>query len=220
MEGDIEKYSDIEGRNAIYHKTQKINKLPSYLTIHFVRFYWKKESVTTGTKAGKAKILRNVAFPKVLDIYPFCTEELKKSLDLGREFEIKVREEEDSKRLQGQDVEMKDESKEEEEKVAAVQAKAAVKEKEIKVSDEMLYRPHGLGLDTGNYQLIAVVTHKGRSADGGHYVGWVHNSGDDWYCYDDDIVTTVKTDDILALRGGGDWHTAYLCIYRKLEVTK
>jgi ubiquitin carboxyl-terminal hydrolase 14 len=84
----------------------------------------------------------------------------------------------------------------------------------------MLYRPHGLGLDTGNYQLVAVVTHKGRSADGGHYVGWVHKSGDDWYQYDDDIVSYVKTEDILNLKGGGDWHTAYLCIYRKLEVTK
>jgi ubiquitin carboxyl-terminal hydrolase 14 len=31
-----------------------------------------------------------------------------------------------------------------------------------------------MGLDTGNYELVAVVTHKGRSADGGHYVGWVH----------------------------------------------
>lgn len=68
--------------------------------------------------------------------------------------------------------------------------------------------------------MIAVVTHKGRSAEGGHYVGWVHKSGDDWLQYDDDIVTLVKTDDILALRGGGDWHTAYLCIYRKTEVMK
>jgi ubiquitin carboxyl-terminal hydrolase 14 len=29
-------------------------------------------------------------------------------------------------------------------------------------------------MDTGNYELIAIVTHKGRSADGGHYVAWVH----------------------------------------------
>jgi ubiquitin carboxyl-terminal hydrolase 14 len=66
-----------------------------------VRFYWKKESSTTGTKAGKAKILRNVSFPKILDMYEFCTEDLKKSLDLGREFERKLREEEDAKRLEG-----------------------------------------------------------------------------------------------------------------------
>jgi ubiquitin carboxyl-terminal hydrolase 14 len=64
-----------------------------------VRFYWKKESSFAGTKAGKAKILRNVSFPKVLDIYDFCTDELKKSLDVGREFERKLREEEDNRRL-------------------------------------------------------------------------------------------------------------------------
>ncbi len=36
--------------------------------------------------------------------------------------------------------------------------------------------------------------------------------------YDDDITTFVKIDDILSLRGGGDWHMAYYLIYRKLEV--
>lgn len=31
------------------------------------------------------------------------------------------------------------------------QRKEEEKMKEIKVSDEMLYRPHGMGLDTGHY---------------------------------------------------------------------
>lgn len=117
---------------------------------------------------------------------------------------------------------MKDlsEEKKEEQKVIKAADKKRQKDLEDKLNDEILYRPHGQGLDAGHYQLIGVVTHKGRSSDGGHYVGWVHASGDDWLQYDDDIVTTVKTDDILALRGGGDWHTAYLCVYRKLEVTK
>ena len=51
-----------------------------------------------------------MSFPKNFDIYEFCTDELKKSLDLGREFDRKQREEEDNRRLQGNDVEMKDES--------------------------------------------------------------------------------------------------------------
>jgi hypothetical protein len=60
----------------------------------------------------------------VFDIYPFCTEELKKSLDLGRDFERRIREEEDRLRLEGKDVEMKDASnqKEEEKEVARVTA--------------------------------------------------------------------------------------------------
>lgn len=129
-----------------------------------------------------------------------------------------MREEEDKVRLAGGDVEMKDES--EESKVNKKINKQEEREKEEKLQDENLYREHGLGLDTGNYQLVAVVTHKGRSADGGHYVGWVHHKGNMWHEYDDDIVTSVKTEDIMNLKGGGDWHTAYLCIYRKIEVTR
>lgn len=48
---------------------------------------------------------------------------------------------------------------------------------EIKAHDDQLYAPHGFGLETGNYELVAVLTHKGRSADSGHYVAWVHKSG-------------------------------------------
>ena len=118
----------------------------------------------------------------------------------------------------------KEAAKNEEEKEAKKLVGAAQKEdkkrQEQKAHDEKLYKPHGQGLNTGNYELIAVVTHKGRSADGGHYMGWVHQTGDIWMCFDDDIVTTCKTDDIMALKGGGDWHTAFLCFYRKLESAK
>lgn len=58
LEGDIEKHSPVLDRNCIYFKKAQVNKLPEYLTINFVRFYWKKESSLAGTKAGKAKILR------------------------------------------------------------------------------------------------------------------------------------------------------------------
>jgi ubiquitin carboxyl-terminal hydrolase 14 len=99
--GEMEKWSDVLERNALFKKTMKVNKLPSYLCIQFVRFYWKKESNVGGTKAGRAKILRSVMYPKVFDLYNHCTDELKKSLDLGREFEQKIREEEDNAKLAG-----------------------------------------------------------------------------------------------------------------------
>tara|TARA_B110000285_G_scaffold139185_1_gene155756 strand:+ start:367 stop:750 length:384 start_codon:yes stop_codon:yes gene_type:complete len=76
-----------EFNNKIYKKTSKINQLPSYLCVNFVRFYWKKESNVGATKAGRAKILRSVNYPRVLDVYEHCSDELKKSLDHGREFE-------------------------------------------------------------------------------------------------------------------------------------
>ena len=32
----------------------------------------------------------------------------------------------------------------------------------------------------GNYEMFAVVTHQGRFADGGHYIGWVRQDSDNW----------------------------------------
>ena len=59
-------------------------------------------------------------FPKVLDVYNYCSDELKKSLDHGREFEQKLRTEEDNAKLEGKikaaeqyDKEMKGEADEE-----------------------------------------------------------------------------------------------------------
>jgi ubiquitin carboxyl-terminal hydrolase 14 len=117
---------------------------------------------------------------------------------------------------------MKDANEEvkETKKAVGAAAKAEAKLQALKKDDERLYRRHGMGLDTGNYQLVAVVTHKGRSADGGHYIGWVHAGGEDWLECDDDIVTAVKYSDIEALAGGGDMDTAYILFYRKLEAVK
>jgi ubiquitin carboxyl-terminal hydrolase 14 len=42
LKTNLEKYSETLGRNANYVETKKVNKLPSYLSIQFVRFYWKK----------------------------------------------------------------------------------------------------------------------------------------------------------------------------------
>lgn len=96
----------------------------------------------------------------------------------------------------------------------------------------------------GLYELYAVVTHKGRSADGGHYIGWVRQKGgscrrwphavardrcsppgalrrvgpaDDWVCFDDDSVSPCRTEDVMKLKGGGDYDMAYLAYYRAKE---
>ncbi|KAK5241246.1 deubiquitinating enzyme, partial [Exophiala xenobiotica] len=71
---EIEKNSPTLGRNAIYTKTSRVSRLPKYLTVHFVRFFWKKDA------QKKAKILRKVTFPEELDVVEFCTDDLKKRL--------------------------------------------------------------------------------------------------------------------------------------------
>ena len=45
---------------------------------------------------------------------------------------------------------------------------------------------------TGWYELVAILTHKGQNADGGHYVAWVQHKDDTWVCFDDDKVTECR----------------------------
>jgi ubiquitin carboxyl-terminal hydrolase 14 len=86
---------------------------------------------------------------------------------------------------------------------------------------------------TGVYDLVAVLTHKGRSADSGHYVGWVKQENGwfletelclsgiclsviinhyiyillltgKWIEFDDDNPKPRLQDDITRLSGGGE----------------
>lgn len=74
LEEKIEKKSVLLDRDAVYTKKSKIARLPKYLTVHFVRFFWKREA------QKKAKIMRKVTFPHELDVVEFCTDELKAML--------------------------------------------------------------------------------------------------------------------------------------------
>ncbi|VVC93278.1 unnamed protein product [Leptidea sinapis] len=74
MSEQITKMSETLGRDAVYTKTSKISRLPAYLTVQFVRFYYKeKESIN-------AKILKDVKFPLDLDVYELCTPDLQERL--------------------------------------------------------------------------------------------------------------------------------------------
>ena len=211
LEGTIEKQSELLGRNAIYKKTSKIKTLPPYLTVQFVRFFWKEASSIAATKSTKTKVLRAVNFPKVLDLYDLCTNETKEILDIGKKEEYNLIEEE-TKKIIEQKPKIVDQEEDKKDKTSS-------KDKAINaITDEQLKVPIGTGKVTGKYQLIGVVSHKGRSADSGHYVGWTHSHGNNWDEYDDEIVKSVSLENILDLKGGGDWHIAYLLLYRRLEV--
>jgi len=82
---------------------------------------------------------------------------------------------------------------------------------------------------SGWYELNGAVTHKGRNADSGHYVGWVRENidatpgtpaGDKWLKFDDDVVSPANSQEILDLCGGGDWHMAYILFYRRIDDVK
>jgi len=89
LEEKIEKNSPVLDRETIYTKTSRISRLPKYLTVHFVRFFWKREA------QKKAKIMRKVTFPPELDVVEFCTEELRKQLVPVRDKVREIRKDEE-----------------------------------------------------------------------------------------------------------------------------
>jgi ubiquitin carboxyl-terminal hydrolase 14 len=113
LEEQIEKQSPTLDRNALYTKRSRISRLPTYLAVHFVRFFWKRET------QKKAKIMRKVTFPAELDIVEFCTEELRKQLVPVRDKVREIRKDEldverSRKRQKLNNKQVEDQSKEEE----------------------------------------------------------------------------------------------------------
>mmetsp|Transcript_877 Transcript_877/g.1189 ORF Transcript_877/g.1189 Transcript_877/m.1189 type:complete len:471 (+) Transcript_877:37-1449(+) len=140
----------------------------------------------------KCKMLKKVKFPMKLDVESFCEKDLRRSISARR---------------------MKD--KEARDKELGLDS---LKKAKVDNGDKMEVEEIEPADTTGFYQLFGVVTHKGRDADSGHYIGWVHQQDEDWSKYDDEKVSPVKEEDILKLCGGGDWHTAYMLYYKRLDV--
>ncbi|GAQ83602.1 Ubiquitin-specific protease [Klebsormidium nitens] len=226
LKGELEKNSSVLGRSAVFQKTSRISKLPQYLTVQFVRFFWKKDT------QKKAKILRPVHYPMNLDVFDFCTEELQEKLKPARK---KLREQEDlkaglEKKNKGKGIEGATSATDaKEEKVAgdtemseAHEVATADAPKETSTADSKGAGPSSSSSEaagsskelTGIYDLWAVLTHKGRSADSGHYTAWVKQDKGGWTLFDDDKPIPQREDDILKLAGGGDWHMAYICLYK------
>lgn len=94
----MEKQSPSLNREATYTKSSRISRLPKYLPVHFVRFFWRRDT------QKKAKIMRKVTFPMEFDIVEFCSDDLKKQLipvrDHVRELRKEVEDVERAKKRQ------------------------------------------------------------------------------------------------------------------------
>ncbi|KAH6790132.1 ubiquitin-specific protease 6 [Perilla frutescens var. frutescens] len=204
LKSELEKSSPSLGRSAIYTKDSRINDLPRYLTIQFVRFFWKRET------NQKAKILRKVDYPLELDVYDLCSDDLRKRLEVPR----RLLRDEEGKKLGLKTNESSSTSKDNDVKMTDAEGPS-------NGSVDLSVSAPGEGVPpekvkhlTGIYDLVAVLTHKGRSADSGHYVAWVKQENGKWIQFDDDNPIPQREEDITRLSGGGDWHMAYICMYK------
>jgi len=202
LQETLSKHSETLGRDAEYLKTLSITRLPGYITITMMRFQFKQK------EAVNAKVLKDIKFPVMLDMFDMCSKELQDRL---RPMRTKFKEYEDWLVEHA----AKDKGKPE----AIRQEKLSQDLPSDEVEDWSFPEDKGSN-NSGYYTLQAVLTHKGRSSNSGHYVGWVRQKEDMWLKCDDDEVSPVHEEDVLKLSGGGDWHTAYLLLYAPRKLPK
>lgn len=235
----IEKNSVLLGRNAQYEKSAALASLPPYLIVQFARFGYKGANDWAGTAASKVKLIRQIKFSPTFDMYDLASEELKKTLSAGR---LKHKDQEDAKTAAATK-QMFDEEKKKMEKgpdptnamSAEDKAMSSSAPAAMEVDDDVeMKAASAVGveeIDTGYYELVGIISHKGRSADGGHYVGWTllrkadkEMKDDIWICYDDETVTQWTWKDIsgisMDLQGGrADTQISYINIYKKVTAS-
>lgn len=226
----IEKNSPVLGRTAQYEKASALDSLPPYIVVQFARFGYKGANEWAGTSASKVKLIRKCSFSSMFDVFDCVTPELKKRLSIGR---VKRKEQEDAE-LERQKALL---GKGKASSSSAAPASGAEGEAEMKpaeAEDAEMKPADAVGLeelDTGYYELIGIISHKGRTADGGHYVGWcLHQKADGkevkddrWLCFDDETVMSFNWKDMVGLgidlQGGkADTQIAYINVYRKITV--
>ncbi|KAH9920848.1 cysteine proteinase [Epithele typhae] len=261
LDGKIEKQSATLGREAVYSSTQRLTRLPTYLTVHMVRFAWKRDI------QKKAKIMRRVKFPTEYDALDIATDELKEKLlpvsrrlkeiekERGERRKVRKRTKaaQPTKDKEG-DVQMADAdapaasssaepattttadgTTAETDKGKAVagaelEEESVYREKEGKELEALIYPDVKADVGasmTGQYELVAIVTHKGAEADAGHYIGFVKKSAlhipgappvdeddDDWYKFDDEKVSIFPAEKLETLSGGGQDASAYVLLYK------
>ncbi|KAF3911231.1 hypothetical protein ABW20_dc0108680 [Dactylellina cionopaga] len=241
----IEKRSEKLGRDAVYTKTSKVTRLPKYLTCHFVRFFWKRDI------NKKAKIMRKVTFPFQLDATDFCTDELKGKILPVREKLRELHRNEEDRRKQRRKartvfIEPATEEKNDSDKMevdgdkpaeTTMPSKAPEEEEDWDAALAPLLDSE-ISADIGAnhsalYELQAIITHQGASADSGHYCSYVRKMDEDdeeeedgkgkgkmkapagglaggggaegstWWFFNDEKVSEVGWDRIETLAGGG-----------------
>ncbi|CAK9438708.1 uncharacterized protein LODBEIA_P29320 [Lodderomyces beijingensis] len=209
----ITKHNSSLGTDTEYQVSKSILRLPKFLVVHFIRFFWRRDI------NKKSKILRKVQFPFELDLSDvlddFIKEEKNKNRDLIRKVEKDNLDlKRDLKKAKKQQV---DSPEDEELKVASIKSKfhddlkSAMPDVDFENTTE---NPSCV------YELNAVITHMGASADGGHYKAYVKDpqdlDGENWWLFNDDKVSSVSRDKIETLSGGGESDSALLLIYKGL----
>lgn len=215
MEETIEKNNQELGKNCKYQIKRTITSLPKYLTIHFVRFFWKRET------KKKSKILRKVQFPFQLDVTDLLDESVKDEMIKARSSVYKVEKENDEERSTFKKSKPSDAMTTRDQYTKQREELVKLKKKWLESYNSAL--PEGFDSSSGKnpsplYELSAIIAHQGSSADSGHYQAFVKDPedavGERWYKFNDDKVTVVNKEKIQSLAGGSEGDSALILLYK------
>jgi ubiquitin carboxyl-terminal hydrolase 14 len=223
LEGELEKHSDILGRDARFHQTKRLARCPKYMVVQLNRFFWKRTPESMDHRGVNCKILRSVKFPQMLDVFELCDDRVQSVLKVQRD--LKASKVYDAKKAKPATEEAdgatssdpNGDSKMEDEDAELQKALAlSMVDEEVMKAEEVVLGKDVPSAFSGRYELVGVVSHKGRSSSSGHYMGWVRNPKNPakWTCFDDDHPSECEWKDIDNLAGGGDHHMAFMLLYR------
>lgn len=216
LKENIEKFNETLQSNTDYEISRTITRLPKYLNVHFVRFFWRRDT------QKKSKILRKVQFSHELDLAEMLDESIKAEKTEMRDKIYNLKKDNidiirDFKKLKPTEKLSPQELKEENDlKILSIQSKF----------HDDLQSLTNINIDTTTenissvYELTAVITHAGSSADSGHYQSYVKDptdlEGELWWKFNDDKVSSVNREKIESLSGGGEFDSGLILIYKGL----
>ena len=208
LETDVEKMSDALGRNAVFHQSKRVSRLPKYLVVQLNRFFWKRTPDSSDHQGVNCKILRAVKFPQWLDVYDLCDDDLRAVMKIQRDLRVSKMYEE-----AGAPAGAVPDAPQDAEVLRALAMSMAPPS-----LDPAAFSRLGVGVPatfSGKYELLAVVSHKGRSSNSGHYMAWTKQAATGkWVCFDDEHPSECAWEDVEHLAGGGDYHMGYLLMFR------
>ncbi|KAN0118237.1 hypothetical protein V8E52_005498 [Russula decolorans] len=242
------KNSPTLGREATYSSQSRLSRLPSYLAVHMVRFTWRRDINKKAKIMRKVKFPNEFDALDIMTdelrkkMQPVSRKriEIEKARDERRKVRQRTRvavpaaqppgsnagsgTEANAVAASSGDVEMSEPAAEQPAAGEELQPEESYRERE-KTELEALIDPSikaDIGASqTGLYDLVAIVTHKGAAADSGHYIAFVarraltgKEEDENWVKFDDDKVSVFPTEKLATLDGGGEDSSAYVMLYK------
>jgi ubiquitin carboxyl-terminal hydrolase 14 len=241
------KHSPTLGREATYSSRSRLSRLPTYLAIHMVRFTWRRDINKKAKIMRKVKFpsefdALEIATDELREkMRPVTSRrsEIEKARDERRKVRKRTRAAvpaaqapsanagsttEANAEVPGSGDVAMIEPEPEQSAGGELRPEEWYREQE-KAELEALVDPSIKGdigaNQTGLYDLVAIITHKGAAADSGHYIAFVARQAlsgkeehQDWIKFDDDKVSVFPAEKLTTLDGGGEDSAAYVLLYK------